>query len=123
MRTLRAGAACASIAVMVAGLGAYVVATSAVPQEKTIRIVSERFNYSPAEITVRKGVPVILQFTTKDVLMGFNLPDFEAKVDIVPGKVARLRLVPDKTGTFVFLCDVFCGAGHEEMNGRLIVVD
>ncbi|HXD51403.1 MAG TPA: cytochrome c oxidase subunit II, partial [Burkholderiales bacterium] len=40
-----------------------------------------------------------------------------------PGKTTRLRLVPDKTGTFVFLCDVFCGTGHEEMNGKLIVVD
>jgi cytochrome c oxidase subunit 2 len=55
--------------------------------------------------------------------MGFNLPDFNVRSDIVTGKVARMRLVPDKTGTFVFLCDIFCGTGHEKMNGKLIVVD
>ncbi|MEO7728538.1 MAG: hypothetical protein ABIS45_14885 [Burkholderiales bacterium] len=43
--------------------------------------------------------------------------------DIVPGKATRVRLVPDKTGTFIFLCDIFSGSGHEEMNGKLIVVD
>ena len=55
--------------------------------------------------------------------MGFNLPDFGVRADIVPGKTTRLRLVPDKLGTFIFLCDVFCGSGHEEMNGKLTVVE
>jgi cytochrome c oxidase subunit 2 len=55
--------------------------------------------------------------------MGFNLPDFNVRGDIMPGKVTRVRFVPDKTGTFTFLCDLFCGSGHEEMNGKLTVVD
>jgi cytochrome c oxidase subunit 2 len=42
-------------------------------------------------------------------------------VDIVPGKVATLRVTADKAGSFVFLCDIFCGTGHEEMSGTLIV--
>ncbi|HEX7436841.1 MAG TPA: cytochrome c oxidase subunit II, partial [Caldimonas sp.] len=41
--------------------------------------------------------------------------------DIMPGKTATLRLTPDKTGSFIFLCDVFCGTGHEDMNGTLVV--
>jgi cytochrome c oxidase subunit II len=35
--------------------------------------------------------------------------------------VSTLRLTPDKTGTFTFACDVFCGSGHEDMTGTLIV--
>ena len=66
---------------------------------------------------------MILEFRTQDVFMGFSLPDFNVRADIVPDKVTRLRLVPDKTGTFIFLCDVFCGSGHEEMSGKLTVVD
>jgi cytochrome c oxidase subunit II len=31
--------------------------------------------------------------------------------------------VPDKTGTFIFVCDVFCGSGHERMQGTITVVD
>jgi cytochrome c oxidase subunit II len=104
-------------------LGAYVGAQSAQPKEKVIKITAKKFNYSPGELKLKKGVPVILEFRSLDVVMGFNLPDFGVRADIIPGKATRLRLVPDKTGTFVFLCDVFCGTGHEEMNGRLTVVD
>jgi len=55
--------------------------------------------------------------------MGFNLPDFNLRADIVPDKVTRVRLVPDKTGTFTFLCDIFCGARHEGDERRITVVD
>lgn len=105
-----------------ASLGAYV-AQSAEPKEKIIRITAKKFNYTPGEVKLKKGVPVILEFRSQDILMGFNLPDFNLREDIVPGKVTRVRFVPDKTGTFVFLCDIFCGTGHEEMNGRLVVTD
>jgi cytochrome c oxidase subunit 2 len=108
---------------IIASLGTYMVAESAMPREPVIRITTKRFDYSPAEVTIKKGVPVVLEFTSKDILMGFNLPDFGVRADIVPGKVTRLRLVPDKTGTFIFLCDIFCGIGHEEMNGKLTVID
>ncbi|HWP87260.1 MAG TPA: cupredoxin domain-containing protein [Burkholderiales bacterium] len=113
----------AALVATLGSLGAYVVAQSAEPKEKVIKITAKKFNYTPGTVTLKKGVPVILEFRTQDVLMGFNLPDFNARADIVPGKTTRLRLVPDKTGTFVFLCDVFCGTGHEEMNGKLTVVD
>jgi cytochrome c oxidase subunit 2 len=49
------------------------------------------------------------------------VPDFGVRADIVPGKVVQLRLVPQKTGTFDFLCDVFCGDFHEEMQGQIVV--
>jgi cytochrome c oxidase subunit 2 len=39
----------------------------------------------------------------------------------MPGKVVSLELTPDRAGTFTFLCDVFCGTGHEDMSGMLIV--
>jgi cytochrome c oxidase subunit 2 len=102
--------------------GAHVAAEAAQPKEKVIKITAKRFAFTPGNITLKKGVPVVFEFRTLDVFMGFNLPDFNARADIVPGKVARLRLVPDKTGTFIFLCDVFCGGGHEKMNGQLTVV-
>jgi hypothetical protein len=28
---------------------------------------------------------------------------------------------PERAGTFAFHCDVFCGDGHEEMSGRIVV--
>ncbi len=114
----------ATAAILAAGsIVTYVAAQPAQPQEKVIKITAKRFDYTPGNLTLKKGEPVILEFTTLDVLMGFNLPDFNLRADIVPDKVTRVRFVPDKTGTFTFLCDVFCGEGHERMNGKITVVD
>jgi len=95
---------------------------AAQPGEQVIKVLARRFTYTPSEITVKKDVAVVLQFTTADVLMGFSLPDFKVRADIVPGQVAEVRFVPDKLGTFEFACDIFCGSGHESMNGTLNVV-
>jgi cytochrome c oxidase subunit 2 len=103
--------------------GGCFLAVSAQPKEVIVKVMAKRFDYTPSHITVKKGVPVVFELQTRDVMMGFSLPDFNVRADIVPDKVTRLRLVPDKTGTFIFLCDIFCGTGHEEMNGKLTVVD
>jgi cytochrome c oxidase subunit 2 len=90
-------------------------------QERVIRIVAKKFEFIPAEIRLARGVPVILELSTEDVAMGFSAPDFKANVEIVPGKTTQLRLVPDKAGSFDFICDVFCGDGHEDMGGKIHV--
>jgi cytochrome c oxidase subunit 2 len=116
---IAAGAA----ALGLASIATYVAAQPAQPKEKVIRIDAKRFDYSPSELTLKKGEPVILELTSLDVLMGFNLPDLNLRADIVPGKVTRVRFVPEKAGSFTFLCDIFCGSKHEEMNGRLTVIE
>src|SRR5438270_12903030 len=95
---------------------------AAQPEEQVIKILARRFTYSPNKLTLKKGVPVVLELTTADVLMGFNAPDFDVRADIIPGQVARVRLVPDKIGTFAFLCDVFCGLGPVIMSGPMTVL-
>ena len=101
--------------------GAGVLGAAAAPKEKVVKIVARRFTYTPNRITLAKGEPVAFELTTADVLMGFSLPDFGVRGDIEPGKVTRLEFTPDKVGTFTFLCDIFCGSGHETMNGTLVV--
>ena len=91
------------------------------PKERVIKVIAKKFVFVPNEIRLKQGETVILQFTAPEVPMGFSLPDYALRTDIVPGKVNLLRMTADKTGSFAFLCDVFCGSGHEEMNGMLIV--
>jgi cytochrome c oxidase subunit 2 len=89
--------------------------------ERVIKIVAKKFDFTPGVIHLKKNVPVTLEFTTLDVVMGFSLPDFAIRTDILPGATARLRFTPDKVGEFPFHCDVFCGSGHESMTGSVIV--
>ena len=120
-RTLRIAAGAAALGL--ASIATYVAAQPAQPKERVIRINAKRFDYTPGELTLRKGEAVILELTSSDVLMGFNLPDFNLRADVIPDKVTRVRFVPGKTGSFTFLCDIFCGTKHEEMNGRLTVIE
>jgi len=95
----------------------------AAENEQVIQITAKRFEYSPKEITLKKGVPVVLEFTSLDRLHGFTCPSLGIRMDIRPGKVNRLRFVPDKVGTFPFHCDNFCGSGHEGMRGTITVTE
>jgi cytochrome c oxidase subunit 2 len=91
------------------------------PRGRTVKMVARKFVFVPGELRVKMGEPLTLLITAPEVPMGINIPDFGTRADIVPGKVTKVQFTPDKTGTFTFLCDVFCGTGHEEMNGTLIV--
>ena len=95
----------------------------AAENEQVIQVTAKRFEYSPKEITVKKGVPVVLNFTSLDRLHGFYCPGLKIRTDINPGKVNTLRFVPDQVGTFPFHCDNFCGTGHEGMKGTITVTE
>ncbi len=101
-------------------IGGYLIAAE---NEQVIQITAKRFEYSPKEITVKKGVPVVLEFTSLDRLHGFDCPGLKLRMDIRPGKVNTLRFTPDKAGAFPFHCDNFCGSGHEGMKGTIIVTE
>jgi cytochrome c oxidase subunit 2 len=89
--------------------------------EQVIRISAKTFEFQPSEITVKKGVPVTLELVSADRHHGFKIPAFKLRADIRPGSAEKVRFIPDRTGTFTFLCDVFCGDQHEEMSGTLTV--
>ena len=90
-------------------------------KERTVKVVAKKFVFVPAVIQARIGETLVLKITAPEVPMGFSAPDFGVRADVVPGKDATVRIVLNKAGTFTFLCDIFCGKGHEDMNGTLVV--
>lgn len=94
----------------------------AAPTEVRIKMTVKRFEFSQKELRVKKGVPVVVEITSEDVPHGFSVPEFHARAEVVmPGKPTEVRFVPDKVGEFQYLCDIFCGTKHEELEGLLIV--
>src|SRR5262249_25635295 len=89
--------------------------------ERVIHITAKRFEFAPATIELKVGEPVILELSSLDRKHGFAAPDLHINAVIQPGKPTRVRLVPDRPGTFEFHCSVFCGSGHEDMTGQLVV--
>jgi cytochrome c oxidase subunit 2 len=89
--------------------------------ERVVEIVARKWEFVPSRIVLERGVPVVLELRSADRHHGFNVPGLDARTEVEPGQPARLRLVPNRAGTFPFHCDVFCGEGHEEMTGAIVV--
>ncbi|SFA99345.1 cytochrome c oxidase subunit 2 [Collimonas sp. OK607] len=96
--------------------------TKNVAKERVIKIQAKKFVYTPNQIVLKTGEPVVLEFTSVDFVHGFKIPDMNIRADLPPGKVTQVRLTPDKAGEYDFLCDNFCGSGHEEMSGKITVI-
>jgi cytochrome c oxidase subunit 2 len=90
---------------------------------RVIQVTAKKFDFSPGEITLKKGEPVILELTSLDREHGFYLPDFGVKARMKAGEVSRVTFTPGKSGRFPFACNVFCGSGHEEMSGTVVVTE
>lgn len=90
-------------------------------REKVIKVVAKKFEYSPSRIVLKKNQAVVLEITALDFAHGFKIPDWNIRADLIPGQVVKVRLMPDTAGEFDFLCDNFCGSGHEEMSGKIVV--
>ena len=107
------------------GAGLLLVGACATPTDgpRSVRVTAHRFEYEPARVVLKRGQPVELELVSLDCRHGFSAPELGLRSDITPGKPVRLRFVPERAGTFPFHCDVFCGEGHEDMSGEILVED
>ena len=67
------------------------------------------------------GKPVKVLLRSVDVLHDFYVPEFRAKMDMVPGMVTYFWIKPIRTGTFDVLCAELCGAAHYQMRAKVVV--
>jgi cytochrome c oxidase subunit II len=67
------------------------------------------------------GKPVKVLLRSVDVLHDFYVPEFRAKMDMIPGMVTYFWFTPTRNGTFDVLCAELCGGGHAYMRGRVVV--
>ena len=90
-RTLMWRALGLSAAPLLAVLGRRAIAQPAEPQ--VVKLVAQRFHYTPGEIRVKAGQPVVLEFTSLDFVHGFSMPDLHVRADLPPGVVTRMLSV------------------------------
>ncbi|TCZ65461.1 cytochrome c oxidase subunit II [Roseicella aquatilis] len=67
------------------------------------------------------GRPVKVLLRAVDVLHDFYVPEFRAKMDMIPGSVTYFWFTPIRTGRFEALCAELCGTGHPMMRGGVQV--
>ncbi len=90
---------------------------------RRIEITAKRFDFTPGDITLKKGVPVVIVFTSEDVPHGVKFKELNVTVSAKKGETKEIAFTPDKVGDFVGQCSVFCGSGHGSMKMTLHVTE
>jgi cytochrome c oxidase subunit II len=73
------------------------------PETKTFEVVARRFAFEPDTIEVNEGDRVRLLVRSAD------------------GPPVTIEFVASTAGTFPILCSEYCGSGHKDMTGTLVV--
>jgi cytochrome c oxidase subunit 2 len=75
------------------------------------------------EVHLPLDQPVKVLLRSKDVLHDFYIPQIRSKMDMVPGMVSYFWFTPTVIGKYEILCAEYCGVGHYNMRGYMIVED
>jgi cytochrome c oxidase subunit 2 len=67
------------------------------------------------EVRIPVGRPVLFTLTADDVIHSFWVPSLGGKVDMIPGRVTRLRLTAERPGIYRGQCAEYCGGPHALM--------
>ena len=105
------------------GVPAVINLTRASDNPKVIEISAKKFEFSPSQITLKKGEPVILRLSSSDRVHGFMSKPLKIDTDIPADKSEDVAITPDTAGDFTVICDHYCGTGHGNMKMKVTVVE
>jgi cytochrome c oxidase subunit 2 len=88
-----------------------------------IQMVAIMFTFAPNEVHVPAHRPIRFRLTSADVTHGFMIAGTNANAMLVPGYISQFTIVFNTPGDYLLVCHEFCGNGHHQMSGRIIVED
>lgn len=86
-------------------------------------IIAMAFGYKPNKIEVPLGATVVFQVSSKDVVHSFTIPKTNVNMMIVPGHINQATHTFTEKGSYLVLCNEYCGSGHQHMQMRIEVVE
>ena len=90
---------------------------------RTITIQAKKYEFMPAEITLKKDQTVKLDLTSDDVEHSLEVPALGINSVMKKGEVTEVEVTPTKIGDFKGKCGKFCGFGHGKMHFMAHVVN
>jgi cytochrome c oxidase subunit II len=91
-------------------------------EPREIPVVAQRFAFEPARIEVTEGERIRLVVTSADGVHGVEIKKFKVNKRVPRGgDKITIDFVATAAGEYPILCSEYCGDGHEEMKGILVV--
>jgi cytochrome c oxidase subunit 2 len=92
-------------------------------EPRVIEIVAKRFAFVPSRIEVTEGETVRLVVRSADGMHGLQIKKFKVSEEVPRGsEPVMIEFTATAVGEFEIACAAFCGKGHEEMRGKLVVL-
>lgn len=90
---------------------------------RVVRILAERFSFTPSEIRVPRGVTLELRVRSDDTMHGFRIAARSVNLMVPKRRQGEAVVVFEATepGRYEFECSRLCGAGHNFMRGAIVV--
>ena len=86
-------------------------------------MVARRFAFEPSRIEVTVGERVRLLVVSADGVHGLEIKKFKVKKEIPRGTTpVPIEFTATDVGEFPILCSEYCGEGHNDMKGQLVVL-
>lgn len=90
------------------------------PPGSDVYMLGQMWRWFPA-LKLQEGASYTLHLSALDVNHGFSLYPANINIQIIPGYDYGLRITPNKPGEYRVVCNEFCGVGHHQMLGRILV--
>jgi cytochrome c oxidase subunit II len=84
-------------------------------------MIGQMWAFTPNEIRVPRGSTVTFTIASRDLVHGFNIEGTNANIMLVPGQVSTVTVQFRNAGEHLIICHEYCGLGHHQMYGRIIV--
>jgi cytochrome c oxidase subunit II len=89
--------------------------------EYEVVMTLQLFTFTPSEIEVPAGATVHFVLTSKDVVHGFQIANTNVNAMVMPGQIQKIKQTFDEPGSYLVLCNEYCGAGHQAMSTTITV--
>ena len=96
--------------------------SSAQSEPRVIDITARRFAFEPAEVEATVGEHLQLVVRSADGVHGLEIKKLKIKQEVPRGgEPVTIDFTATTEGSFPILCSEYCGNGHTDMTGMLIV--
>jgi cytochrome c oxidase subunit 2 len=91
------------------------------PGRYEVVMLAQAWSFTPNEIRVPAGSEVTFITTSPDVIHGLHVEGTRINMMVIPGQVGRVTYRFEEPREHLIVCHEFCGVGHHNMWGRLVV--
>lgn len=89
--------------------------------EYEVVMILQLFSFTPNNIEIPAGATVHFIMTSKDVTHGIQVANTNINAMVMPGYIQKITQKFDKPGSYLVLCNEYCGAGHHAMSTTITV--